>query len=495
MGLEIELKAGLSEADAGRVEGLLDAERGQGGPPEELRARYYDSRDGRLACERIALRVRSEGNALVQTVKSGRRMVGGFHQASEMEAVVSGWEPDLPAIPHELREAIESALKGAKLEVRFETLVFRRRWVVRHEHGVVEVALDRGEIRAGANAEPVLELEFELLEGSPEAVFELAAELLGNAPALLALPSKAARGQALAEGKAWAPEVAGGKPVAAAQGEDGEESWGRALATLATAIGTNLYLMLNSEDPEGPHQLRVALRRLRAALRLHRPLLHKELARALSDQARDIGRIVAPLRDCDVLTESLESPQALAAALVEHRRALRAEVIGELRDARATAFAVRLLGLAAIGGWKRPGRAKSPSVEKLFDRAFSRIWSDAKALGDRLSTLEDAERHELRKKLKKIRYLVEFITKTDGLKEFSSRLKKLQEELGFLNDISVLAGWNPPIPESLGAEFKDAKALQERAMLQRSDLALGRACRHWRELRKQVQHLAPHPAP
>jgi inorganic triphosphatase YgiF len=495
-GLEIELKAGVPEADLVGIAQYLEQRWGQGAPPERLLARYFDSADERLARNGIALRVRAEGGQLVQTVKSGRTVIGGFHQVREADAIVGRWGVDTGAInPPALRDALLSALDGAPLKVRFETDVVRQRWVVRHDHGVVEVALDVGAIRAGEAVDPVSEMELELIEGSPEALFELAGELLAPVPALLALPSKAARGQALLAGVPWRADVSGGKPAASTAGEAGEASWKRALALLADAIGTNLYLLFQTTDPEAAHQLRVALRRFRAAVHLHQPLIDRKLARSLSGKARDIGRIVAPLRDCDVLTAALGEVPALEAALAAHRQAVRADVVEGLRQAGATAFVVRLLGLAALGGWQHDGKARPLSINELTETGFGALWRKAGPLGDRLSALEDCERHELRKTLKKVRYLLEYASEKSGIQILSPNLKKLQEELGFLNDASALKVWNPDLPEALQAEFEAAKAQLARQAVQRADLALGRACRHWRDLRRRVFQALKPPAP
>ena len=74
---------------------------------------------------------------------------------------------------------------------------------------------------------------------------------------------------ALADGAAWQPSVAGGRPEAPESGANGEDSWRAALAASAGAVAANLLITHVSEAPEGPHQLRVALRRLRAALSAH----------------------------------------------------------------------------------------------------------------------------------------------------------------------------------------------------------------------------------
>lgn len=500
MGLELELKAGLGAAEAASLSGELDARAGRHQPAENLRAIYFDSEDERLGRAGIALRIRAEGKGLVQTAKIGRSTVGGFHQVREVEAVVPRWQLDLQAVPDAaLRADILEKLGGQEATPRFQTRIQRQRWVVRHDHGIVEAALDEGEIRAGAAVMPVHELELELLEGSPESVFELAADLLGSEIVQLTLPSKAARGQMLANGKTWQPAVSGGKPSPAVSGEPGVESWGRALEKLAPAIAGNLFLLFREPDPEGPHQLRVALRRLRSAIHLHKPLLRPGLALALSTSARDIGRLVAPLRDCDVLTEAFARRDALSPDLLEslagHRQQLREEVIRSLRDARATGFAIRLLGLASIGGWKGQAEAQPLTIDQLSEIAFAKLWKKALRLGDSLSALADEERHELRKYLKKIRYLMEISPSSVDRKNFASRIKKLQEELGFLNDVAVFGDWNPPVPPEQASELASARKLYVKAMTERSDLALGRACRHWRDVRGSAPNLAAQPQP
>jgi inorganic triphosphatase YgiF len=493
-GLEIELKAGLSDGDARRLVARLQT----GATPEpaaiRLHAIYFDTADRRLAAAGAALRVRREGRRLVQTVKAGRNSLGGFHQVREVESRARAMVPDLAAIPDLiLRQGLEALCAGQTLEPLFETRVTRRRWTVVHAHGLVDVALDRGEIRSGTTSEAVLEAEFELLGGSPEALFAVAADLVGETSAKLTLPSKAARGHALAAGRRDAPDPIGGKPQPPLSGMDGGFAWAAALEMLAPAVASALFALFTDAAPQGPHQLRVALRRLRAAVALHSPVVDPMLARELATRARDLGRRVAPLRDTDVLSATVlaragnAADAALAAALEAERAQVRAAVCADLRQAAATGFAVRLLGLATIGGWHPRERAAARSVDALAGRALGKLWKRARRLGDRLSALEDPDRHEFRKTLKKVRYILEIMPNSSSKKIFTSSLKKLQEDLGTLNDISVLEGWNPALPDAeVAALLAEVKADIVEAARNKGDLALGRACRHWRDLRGQA---------
>jgi inorganic triphosphatase YgiF len=302
-GLEIELKAGLNPADSARVARRLKRLTGVDGCRKTLVATYYDTQGHKLRAEGVALRIRREAGQLVQTVKAGRSQVGGFHAVREVNGPVARAAPDLSVISDPgLRERLIDLIAGDRLAGRYQTRVSRRTWQVRHVLGLVEVALDRGVIRACGRKEPVCEAEFALLGGSPEALFDIARRLIGDLPANLSLPNKAARGEALADGAAWRPSLARAKPEAPAPGASGEEGWRAALAVSADAVAANLLITQVSDESEGPHRLRVALRRLRAAERLYRPLLSKAVSTQIAGTARDMGRLVALLRDSDVLT-------------------------------------------------------------------------------------------------------------------------------------------------------------------------------------------------
>jgi CHAD domain-containing protein len=343
----------------------------------------------------------------------------------------------------------------------------------------------------------VLEGEFELKAGSPEAVFALAAELVGDMPANLLLPSKAERGMRLAEvgnhkvkgaGKSGARR----KPTPSAAWQDGAESWAALLATLSTVVAGELHRLFIADDPEGPHQLRVALRRLRAAERMHRPLLDSDVADEIAQAARSIGRSAAPLRDSDVMIETFcgdgQASPALVLALVDAGARVRDQVRRDLREAGATAFAIRLLQLSNIGGWRPAGRARSISVGTLAANSLKARWRRVSRLGDRLATLNDEDRHILRKEIKKLRYLLEILS-IPNEDVFGIHLKKLQESLGTLNDLAVLTAWSPDLlAEGVRPAFEDVRGALLQSTQARADLALGRACRHWRTLRA-----LPHP--
>ncbi len=104
------------------------------------------------------------------------------------------------------------------------------------------------------------------------------------------------------------------------RGAPAAEALGHALAAQARAMlvhdpGTRL-----GTDPEELHRFRVATRRLRAFLRVARPILDRSWSEPLRAELRWLGGALGPARDLDVLEERLA---AAVASLDEDRDARR----------------------------------------------------------------------------------------------------------------------------------------------------------------------------
>ena len=117
----------------------------------------------------------------------------------------------------------------------------------------------------------------------------------------------------------------------------------RAILESATRqVLVNRQALLDTDDPDAAHQLRIGLRRLRSALRALRPLADGGPLRTFERCARDLGRCVGELRDADVLIAAIYAPIEAAAddktgfgelyeALLRHRAAKHEEVRTILR--------------------------------------------------------------------------------------------------------------------------------------------------------------------
>lgn len=202
MATETELKLQLRAADVGalRMHPLLTA--GTASGPSTLLNTYYDTADQDLARAKVALRLRRQGDCIIQTLKTRGQSVNGLHQRGEWE-----WVLPRPVLDTELLNGDiwpESLPPASQLQLVpvFTTDFGRETWQVRYQGADVEVALDLGQIRCpcpqgGALQDEILELELELKSGEAPALLALADEL-GDSIALQPFDlSKAQRGYQL----------------------------------------------------------------------------------------------------------------------------------------------------------------------------------------------------------------------------------------------------------------------------------------------------------
>jgi inorganic triphosphatase YgiF len=477
--MEIELKLGVSAETLHRIARALARRTGSSGERVHLSARYFDTPGRLLQANGIALRVRREGSRWVQAVKRGRAVAGGLHRVAESEVTVGSARLVRQRLPAD----IAMLIGDERPEPVAHTRVWRRRWTVAAEGGLVEVALDRGEAGAAGRTAPIAEIEFELKGGSPGALYNLAGDLLGSEAVRADLPNKAAQAFRLLEAEPPLRRL-GSKPRQPAAAVSARDSFADALAGIAAGLMAALHETLTQDSPDGPHQLRVALRRLRVLFRLYRPILDPADSKRLTAEARRLGRLLSPLRDADVLVPQLAERAAKTPALGQWHADLRTETRAAMQGARATAFGLHLLRLSALGGWHRRDDRDGPATAGgIAANRLERLWERTARLGDRLAGLDEGTQHAFRKDLKKIRYTLELGPPLEDGKTWFKALKSLQESLGLLNDLAVLERFAPSLP----AEDREAVDRARQTMLRdsrhRADLALGRTVRAWRQLR------------
>lgn len=202
-------------------------------------------------------------------------------------------------------------------------------------------------------------------------------------------------------------------------------------------------------DAEAIHQFRVALRRLRASLKLFRRMLDPVARDGFNDALRALGRILGAARDWDVFL--LETIPSIIELVPSEADALNALVMPAERERETAHLALRtalsapatevvLQDLrdwsAAPDAFTRRKTAHSP-VADVAARMLDRLAGAARRKRRRLRKQTDEERHALRKALKSLRYGVEMLQslyRRDRLKPYRKRLSRLQEDLGQLND-------------------------------------------------------------
>ena len=221
-----------------------------------------------------------------------------------------------------------------------------------------------------------------------------------------------------------------------------------ALAQLDLAV--EMLAMENGavSPSEAIHEVRKALKRLRALLRLLRDELGERTYERESALLRETGQSLARARDAAVLLSTLDDliarhPGKLAGSrgVLRLRRRLQHERDGaaELALAGAT-HAGSLAELRAmrerVERWRlaEPGaiEAIEPALERLYGKGRARLRRAAQAKGERRRA---GSLHEWRKRVKDLRYAAEML----GAGKVAKRADELGELLGEEHDLAVLA--------------------------------------------------------
>ncbi|MCW5633639.1 MAG: CYTH and CHAD domain-containing protein [Rubrivivax sp.] len=491
--MEIELKLALEAAGAPalRAHPLLAHYRLRPPRTATVENRYFDTpaldlwrRGG------IELRLRRDGRRHLQTVKRlpdpQARGAGGLHRLDEWEAPLAGNALDLPAMLAAMpagADDVVAALRTAaqaRLAERVVTRYRRTTWLLRSALGdEVELVLDVGEVRAGTSSLPLCEVELELKAGHERALFELASALQAGAPGhgIAGLPlrpdarGKAARGFALLAGEALPPpRVARRIPLPRRAGSL------QALRLLVDEclahVQANEAGVLQTDEPEYVHQMRVGLRRLRAALGLFKAIA--PAPPAVLEDLRWSAERLGVARDAEVLaTETLaripppppsaRMPwQPLREAAQANAARARREAIEAVRSSRHVGWQLALLawvsqleaaepagrgrrgkpGLhtaAPVGGVSSPASGH-PALGVHARAMLKRLRRRLVRRGRELPRSAATARHEARIAAKKLRYATEMLGPTVpgwGARRRVRALAALQEQLGVLNDTDV----------------------------------------------------------
>ena len=143
------------------------------------------------------------------STRNAGRVVGGLHQRPEYNIPLDTPELALEKLPAEVWPQGELPAELAQnVQPLFSTDFARERWVVKEGDSEIEIALDRGAVKAGEHQEPICELELELLSGKTQDILTLARRLLDTGVLRQGSLSKAARGYHLAQGNEERPLTA-----------------------------------------------------------------------------------------------------------------------------------------------------------------------------------------------------------------------------------------------------------------------------------------------
>ncbi len=475
---ELELKF---QVPAPALEALrADLLASPGTPPDtvRLRATYFDTDDRLLGRHRMALRLRLEGDTWVQTLKAARpHSVDRLEENADRGVGDGGDAPSLDLALHgdgeagRLLHALLAQHPGAVLRPRYATDVRRLRHTVALGGTSVEIALDEGEIVAGARRATIREVEFERLSGDASALFHLAGRWQQRHGLWLDIVSKAERGERLAAGDGLAPAVKAGR-AHVARGQDAATGLRRIVAAgLAQVLGNASAIVHGAAGDEHVHQARVGLRRLRTALRelgpasgAVDPAWEPALARAFRALGADRDARVLPAQLAPVLAEAgapladwreahaapapapTPSPVPRAAhpthppGLTQPGQPTPAAVLVDPIFQRTLLSMLALAEAGDVASGSVPHDAAVPSLRALLRRRLGHVHAQLRRDAARFETLPPDLQHRARKRLKRLRYLADFAAPLFKDKDVTATMRLLeaaQDVLGRLVDEGV----------------------------------------------------------
>ncbi len=512
---EVELKLELDTRDAARLSkaSLL---RGSQGRAEALSTVYFDTKDYDLREAGLSLRVREVGGRQIQTIKAKRSAAAGLFDRDEWEQEVDGHGPDLAAAAGTALQPVLAG-DGVRDGIRpiFAIRVERTTYALTGETWTATLTLDQGEVEAEGRTSALCEIELELKRGQPPDLFAIARTLSHELPVRLGVRTKADRGFTLVENKppkALKAKGSGVMPdmtIAAAFQAIGRACLHHLLSNeqILSELLSNEQIFSEIRNPDVVHQMRVAMRRLRAAISLFKDVLADEQRDAIRNELKWISNELGAARDLDVfIAKTLEPLRAkhphepgladLVSSFQKQREQAYDKAVAAVASQRFRTLVIDTAAWVEAGSWviAGDGLERTIPIEAFAAEELARRRKKVKKRGADLADLDPHARHQVRIEVKKLRYATEFFSpvyegrKARKWKEaFLSALESLQEHLGELNDLAVSQEMHPDwFRTDTGAEGgdphqRDAAHLIVKHQTARADAALKPALKAYRE--------------
>jgi inorganic triphosphatase YgiF len=408
-----------------------------------LSAVYYDSPNFKLRRRGFALCIREQDGRWTQVLTS---------PPNEWKDAVTGERPDLAA--PETGPRLRGPVLLEELQPIFKATLCRTVLTVEPQSSTrIEAAIDEGDISSIDRKAAVSEVELKLESGDPGPMYDTAVRLLDLVPLRIEVRSIATRGYALIDRDRRSAQTRSAEDMtvhASMTVEGVLQDIGR--HCISHALGHEAAAV--EGEPEGVHQMRVAARRLRAAVSALKIIIPASDYQWVSGELQWLAGELGPARNWDVFTASLLRPveQALPVevslgclleAAEQRRRAAYERAKEAIASRRYTLTILQLTRWFEVRGWRDQSVSEqaallSAAIGDLAPRLIEHRWRRARKRSRHFDRLSPDERHKLRIALKKLRYTIDFFEDLfdgDDVQALMRRLKPLQEDLGHVNDV------------------------------------------------------------
>lgn len=420
------------------------------GKTKDLNDTYFDTAGWHIHRARFTCRVRDKGDSSELTLKSMADAVGSMRSRREMtEALEPGALPMAAAGP--CGETLRLIAGRHPLEPIFALHTHRQTFMLADTAGTLgEIAVDETAIPV-EGAAPARLLRVEV---------EVDAAAVGRAQRFVDLLVATCKLEPAGTSKFEAALQATGKTVTSPTTGLGSTAIDDAMTAGEVAFAVmrkQFATFVNNEagtrigdDIEALHDMRVATRRLRAAMSAFRPFLPPRIL-VFREQFGWIATVLGEVRDLDVQIERMEEwragvTEAQSAALnsveqlfLQRRHLARRRMLFALNSRRYDLLVERFAAFLSRG----PARSYAPGQAPILSVApdlVERRYLKVRKMGDRIRpSSPPTDYHLLRIDAKKLRYALEFVGGIYGKQavDFSVRATAMQDVLGLHQDADV----------------------------------------------------------
>lgn len=405
---------------------------------------YFDTPSWALRRRRVSLRVRRSDTGTVHTLK---RAAGSIVDREEWERSCDAARPDTAwLLETPLGKLFENGCRAAALLPLFTVETTRTTFPISYKGATIEAALDSGVIRTERAAPlPISEFELERKDGSPKAVLALARRLAADHPLLLSLASKSERGYGAIDGSVGRPTKA--LPLALDRDMTLAQLFEAIVQACLHTLLHNAALIVGDQSIEGTHRARIALRHLRAALDLFKPILRRDRLEGVGRDVKWMSDMMGAARDADVFQvhcdgiaddDAVPGVTSLVGVLKDLQSAARARLVEALATSR---WRLLLLDLLAFSNNGVRAKRRNDGFETFVRRRLARRRRTLAKRARGLGAMSAEDLHDVRKKAKMLRYDCDFFEAMPKLaggrrasRRLSDSLQTLQETLGTLHD-------------------------------------------------------------
>lgn len=413
---------------------------------QRLWAKYYDSPEQHLAKQRIALRQRLEGDIWRQTLKAPSPQ---HYERFELEHELGHDAPELCDLAcyenhKQARKILKKALDGSEVDLtlQFETDVLRYSQLAHYKNSQIEVAFDLGEIRQGKNSVEIYEVEFELKHGEIADLIAYIQPWIKKYHLWLDTRSKSQRGNMLYNNETMIP-VQQQNTLQLQHPENMHELLAQITQNCLAHLLPNAAAIASQDYASGHvHQARVAIRRLRSALKIFAEY-DAQANNNWESQLANLFQQLGSTRDQDALRESLIPQLENAGSPITELPPAASENIAIDTIFRSPTTTLLLLQLMSFAHSAAVADAESKSLKKVLRKRLQKMHQQICDDAGHFQTLDVESKHRTRKRVKRLRYTVEFVSSLfaeDEVKTYLKTLKPLQETLGHFNDLMVAQG-------------------------------------------------------